>query len=132
MNVSSPYRVRIVVDSMFGDRLAELPADEPVWIINSPVNTPVAQRLWTERPDHNHLTAITTFRAASGNEEDDLLCILGTVDEHHGQYSADPPYSEIEVIGCCASEQIIAALSELGFVLTSSIPEGFHASRRTA
>ncbi len=66
---TAPYRVRVVVDPTFGDRLASLPAHEPVWVIDSPATTPVAHRLWRERPAENHLTGITTFKPG-GNCED--------------------------------------------------------------
>ncbi len=132
VNVDSPYRVRIVVDPTFGERLASLLANEPVWIIGTPENRVVAERLWTEHPDCSHLTGITTFQPGSSGAEDELLSILGTVDEHHGDYSADPPYSILEVIGCSASDDVVAALDELGFIVTSSTVEGFNASNQVA
>jgi len=41
-----PYKVYIVVDLEFGEKLAELERGVPVWIVDTPTNKPVAQRFW--------------------------------------------------------------------------------------
>ncbi|MDB6175346.1 MAG: hypothetical protein JWL59_4657 [Chthoniobacteraceae bacterium] len=129
MNESSPYRVRIIVDPSFGDRLISLPTDEPVWIVQSPINSPVAQRLWAERRTSTHLAGITTFQPGSiDTPEDNFLSILDTVNLHHGESSAQPPYSGIEVIGCEASLRVRAALDDFSFHLVALQPGGFTAS----
>jgi hypothetical protein len=128
----SPYRVRVIVDPNFGERLAALAPDESVWIIQSPVNTPVAERIWKEQPNNNHLTGITTFVAQGGTAEDEFLRILDTVDEHHGPYSSEPPYSLLEVTGCAPSQRVIEVLSDLGFTVSTSTSEGFNASKLVA
>jgi len=120
--------VRVVVDPNFGERLAELPAHEPVWVIDSQANTPVAHRLWKERPAENHLTGITTFKPGSKfRAEEELLGQLDTIDLHHGEYSASPPYTVIEVMGCPPSDRVRAALGEFGFTVDSLSPDGFTA-----
>jgi hypothetical protein len=43
-----PYTVYVVVDPNFGERLASLPIGIPVWIVDTPSNKPVAQRLWRD------------------------------------------------------------------------------------
>jgi len=50
VKATSPHRVRVIVDPIFGERLAALPVGEAVWIIDTPENSPVAHRLWKERP----------------------------------------------------------------------------------
>lgn len=132
MKVVSSYRVRVVVDPLYGEQLTLLPPDAPIWIIESSINTPVAQRLWGERPNEDHLTGITTFASRSGTAEDNFLAILDAIDEHHGAFSADPPYTLLEVIGCLASERTIQALAKLGFSLTHNTDQSFHASRNVA
>ena len=127
---AAPATVRVVVDSSFGERLAALPPSEPVWIIDSPQNTPVAHRLWRERAAESHLTGVTTFRpAASGSPEVELMAQLQTIDLHHGEYSAEPPYSAIEVFGCPPSEPLSVALRDIGFSVRSTTPDGFVAGR---
>jgi hypothetical protein len=127
-----PYVVRVVVDPAFGERLASLPQQDPVWIIDSPANAPVAHRLW-EMGAKGHADGITTFQSgAYGVAEDELVCMLDTIDLHHGPYSADPPYSLIEVFGCQPLERIREALKEIGFQITESTSDGFIASNDVA
>ena len=130
---SHPYRVRVVVEASFGERLAALPPGEPVWVVESAENTPVAKRLWSEPPTSNQLAGITTFQPSlPDTAEEHLLSVLDTIDLHHGNYSADLPYSVLEVIGCEPSPRISAALDELGFSVVSRSESGFIASARTS
>ena len=130
MKITPPHRVLIVVDPAFGERLAGVPADEAAWVIDTPENTPVAHRLWKERPAKNHLTGITTFRPGSSlSAEEELISQLATIDLHHGHYSADPPYSVLEVIGCSPSDHVRAALEEFAFAVQSTTSDGFIAVR---
>ena len=133
MNESHPYRVRVVAEPSFGERLAALPPGEPVWIVESANNTPVANRLWSERPAKSHLAGITTFQpSVPDTAEENLLSVLGAIDLHHGYYSADPPCSVLEVIGCEPSPGISAALDKLGFSVVSRSESGFTASARSS
>jgi hypothetical protein len=130
VKATSPHRVRVIVDPTFGERLAALPVDEAVWIIDTPENTPVAHRLWKERPAANHLTGITTFRPGpSLSAEEELISQLATIDLHHGHYSADPPYSVLEVLGCPSSDPVRVALQEFGLAVQSTTSDGFIAVR---
>ena len=86
-----PYKVYVVVDREFGERLSELERGVPVWIVDTPTNKPVAQRLWKERPEENSLTGITTFDDLQSASPDEMfLAELYMVDLHHGAYSAAP------------------------------------------
>ena len=112
------YRVRIVIDPDFGEQLARLPSRAPVWVVNSAANTPVAERLRREWAPDSHLDGVTTFTpSVPGVRERELLGILETVDLHHGQYSADPPYSEVEVYGVGWTHAVEGAFRGLGFTL---------------
>jgi hypothetical protein len=125
------YRVRIVVDPHFGQRLTRLPDREPVWVVDSEANTPVAKALQAARAT-SHLHGVTTFTPfTTGDREHQLLGILDTVDLHHGQYSADPPYSEVEVYGAGLSQAVEQAFRDLGFEHFDATPDGFVASRST-
>jgi hypothetical protein len=118
-----------VVDPHFGHRLTTLPLNEPVWIIDSEENTAVASEAWKQCPNRNdHLTGITTFRSVAGYDpEEELITQLGPIDLHHGHYSADPPYSILEVIGCAASPKVRDALTKCGFQVEESSANGFRA-----
>jgi hypothetical protein len=129
----NPYAVYVVVDPYFGERLSSLPIGAPVWIVSSPVNRPVAERLWKERPAPTHLAGITTYGySADASSEENLLNELSTIDLHHGPYSANPPYSTIEVFGTPLSDKISVALTDYGFNQFSSTTDGFVATRKTS
>lgn len=128
--VFSPYRVSVVVDREFGEQLATLTPSVPVWIVDTPINKAVAQRLWKDRPLDNSLTGIATFDyLESASPEDILVSMLDTIDLHHGSHSADPPYTIIEVFGTRLSDRIRAELSEFGFNEFQSTLTSFRAMR---
>jgi len=128
-----PYKVYVVVDREFGEKLAELVRGVPVWIVDTPTNKPVAQRFWNERPDENHLTSITTFNDLNSlSPEEMLLGHLDTIELHHGSHSADPPYTVIEVFGTQLTANAKSVLSEYGFNAFHITSTGFTASRLKA
>jgi hypothetical protein len=128
-----PYKVYVVVDREFGEKLAELVRGVPVWIVDTPTNKPVAQRFWNERPDENHLTGITTFNDLNSlSPEEMLLGHLDTIELHHGSHSADPPYTVIEVFGTQLTANTKSVLSEYGFNAFHITSTGFTASRLKA
>jgi hypothetical protein len=102
----------------------------PVWVVGTPFNRAVAQRLWKERPQENHLTGITSFNdVESSFPEDLLLSELDTIDLHHGSHSADPPYTILEVFGTPLNDRINAELSQYGFKEFHTDAAGFCAVR---
>jgi hypothetical protein len=125
----APYKVYIVVDREFGDKLAEIEG-APVWIVDTPINKAVVRRLWSEHPQQNHLTGITTFDDfESSSPEDILLGQFDTIDLHHGVYSANRPYTVIEVVGTPLTARVENELSEYGFNKFFASPAGFTAKR---
>jgi hypothetical protein len=128
--MAAVYKVCVVVDRNFGDRLAELPRGVPVWIVDTPSNKPVAQRLWKEGPDESHLTGITTFNdVESSSPEELLIAELDSIDLHHGPYSADRPYTVLEILGTRLTDSAKQALAEYGFAKFQENPTGFTAIR---
>jgi len=118
------------VNPTCGGRLVTLPEGEPVWVVASPANEAVSDRLRRGRPPISHLTGITTFRPGPISHPDqDLVAILGILDLHHGGHSADPPYSALEVVGCHPTGAIHSALAEFGFSVVSLTSKGFVAER---
>ena len=114
--VFSPYKVSVVVDREFGEQLATLTPGVPVWIVDTPINKTVVQRLWREQPQSDSLTGITTFDSSNSASPEDIVgSMLGTIDLHHGCYSADPPYTVMEVFGARLNDKLKAQLSEYGF-----------------
>jgi hypothetical protein len=125
-----PNTVHIVVDLSFGHRLAELPADEPVWIVGSPANTPEVLRLWSERP-RPQFSGITKFDLHAESSEGILLNELNMINLHHGEHSADPPWSVAVVYGVGPTPAIAKAFAEIGFTKLTSERDGFIAQRES-
>jgi hypothetical protein len=130
VNICRIYKVIVILIPNFGERLSALPAGVPIWIVDTPTNTPVAHRLWKERPSENHLTGITTFRInPKDSPEHNLLDELSTIDEHHGPFSADPPYMQIQVLGTALTDAVRQALAHYGFDEFEEVAVGFEATR---
>lgn len=128
--VATPYKVLVVVDREFGERLSELEPDVPAWIVGTPANRSVAERLWKDHPREGHLTGISTFKdRGAASAEDLLISELDTIDLHHGSYSANPPYTVLEVFGTPLSDKIKAELCQYGFDEFHSQSVGFFAAR---
>jgi hypothetical protein len=125
-----PYKVYVVVDREFGEQLAKLLPGVPIWIVDTPPNRAVAQRLWKEHHQEGHLTGITTFNDYKSSSAEDLLVSeLDTIDLHHGSHSASPPYTILEVLGTPLNDRIKVELSQYGFDEFHSNSTGFYAVR---
>jgi hypothetical protein len=130
LQLIDPYRVFIVLDREYGERLSGLAEKSPVWIIDTPNNRAVAQVIWSANPSRSHLDGVTTFKAGKDSSpEDALIQQLETIDLHHGVYSANPPYTVVEVIGTGITERAKAEFAEFGFDQFEPTPLGFRASR---
>lgn len=82
-----------------------------MWIVDTPQNRAVAKNLWAAHPNRNHPEGVTTFKAGDDcSSEETLINELDTINLHHGSYSADPPYTILEVIGTPISERLKAEL----------------------
>jgi hypothetical protein len=125
-----PYRVFVVLDREYGERLSELAGKGPVWVVDNPLNRAEAQKLWAAYPNRSHLDGVTTFKTLDNcSPEETLINELDTIEEHHGIYSADPPYTVLEVIGTAATERIKAELARFSFNRFEASPNGFRAMR---
>jgi hypothetical protein len=128
----APAAVAIVVDPDFGDRLAGLALRMPVWAARTPGNSAAIEQLFRRfrrfrREARGLLTSFVVKPDAS--REDWCASVLGTVDEHHGPWSQDPPYRSIEVIGTPLSPLLRAICEELGFHSFRDTAAGFTATR---
>jgi hypothetical protein len=125
------YRVFVVVDRQYGERLSGLAANGPVWIVDTATNRAAAQRIWPGDPNRSHLSGITTFQTADASSpETALIEELDTIELHHGTYSAHPPFTVLEIIGTSISERTKAALSQFKFDQFQETAEGFRAVRQ--
>jgi hypothetical protein len=124
------HRVFVVLDREYGERLSELAANGPVWIVDTPTNRAVAQKIWTADRNRSHLDGVTAFKTGDAcSSETTLIDQLDTIDLHHGTYSANPPYTVLEVIGTTISERVKTQLSQFGFNQFQRTAEGFRAVR---
>lgn len=122
-------KLYVILDSDFGERLRTTDF-RPIWIVMSPTNKPVVRSIWTTNPESDHTKGITGFTYLENlTPEETFLTEMNTIDLHHGPYSADPPYTILEVIGAHLNGRIKSVLSELGFVNFEEKEEGFTASR---
>src|SRR5207245_8874951 len=113
-----------------GQPIVELAETGPVWIVYTPVNRTIAQQIWAAHPNRSHLESVTTFKAPEDtSSEDMLICELNTIDLHHGTYSANPPYTVLDVIGTGISAKLKAELSQFGFDEFQQTLQGFRAVR---
>jgi hypothetical protein len=129
-SAARPYRVFVVLDREYGQRLSGLARKGPVWVVDTPVNRADAQKLWAAHPNRSLLDGVTTFKTGDDcSPEEILINELDTIDEHHGIRSADLPYTVLEVIGTVATQRITAELSRFGFTHFEPLPEGFRAVR---
>jgi hypothetical protein len=122
--------VYVVVDSCFGEELALLPQGVPIWIVDTPANQSLAERLWRERPEKSQLEGISIFCVCSDSPEENLLGELATIEPYHGPQSSDPPYRRFEVIGTRLPEKARLALAEYGFVEFHQADRSFEAIRQ--
>lgn len=126
----APYSVTLILDRTYGDGLLALPVGTAVWIVDTPPNRAAAQSVWARRTSDSHLNGVTTFKIREeASAEEILLGELSTIDLHHRTYSAEPPYTVLEVMGAAVTEQIKSAMSAFGFTDFQSTALGFRAVR---
>ncbi len=119
-----------MVDPRYGERIRSLPVGEPAWIVDSTENHPVILSIWKERGTLDQFSGITSSKFDADTQPDDwLIAELWTIDLHYGEYSHDPPYSILNVLGVDWSEKIQDELSRFGFFEHETTPEGFVARR---
>ena len=125
-----PRKVGLVVDRNFGHRIAPLARSFHVWIIESPGNTPFIKQFWDSEQQVagcDPLTVGITPFAADDKESSEEACarIAGDVDEHHGEFAQDPPWSEIEVFGIKLNTTLREVFQAIGATTFESTQDGF-------
>jgi hypothetical protein len=109
------YRVHLVVDRAFRACEWQLPLNEPVWIVETAANRPYVTESTKTRPGRDHLTGVTAFNDAPDSTPEELAeRMLSIIDMHHGEYSANPPYDALHVIGARKSADFVAAAGAFG------------------
>ena len=119
--------VGLVVNPDFGDRIREMAARVPVWVLDTPMNRKAVLALRASGVAGS--ASVTTFQSAAENPEDACIQILPAIDLHHGKQSQDPPYLAVEVIGARPTEALRQALQGLALTIIAPHEDGFMASR---
>lgn len=124
-DMSKVRKVGIVL-SKANCRLAALIEEMPVWAPKSEQNELMAPKLREVIPD----SYLTLFNADfEMPPEDEFLCLLPTVDLHHGEYAVNGPWEVLEVFGVGATDRIKEALEDYGVKSVENTGEGFRATR---
>ena len=123
------YEVAVVIGASF-EELERLSCRMPVWAPDLPQYRVVAEEAWASSQQGGERREITLYKVyPEEDSEETFLSWLGTIDEHHGKYSHNPPWSALEVHGVANSEKITEALHEYGVTEISALSDGFRASR---
>jgi hypothetical protein len=126
------YSVGIIVDPQFGQRLDQLASRLPIWIVDTPVNRQAAERRWQQKEEATHTEPgdVTTFTVDTAQTPEEWCAsVLGVVDAHHDEYSHNPPYDAVEVVGAQLTDPLLEALSAFGLTEIEPLDSGFRARR---
>jgi hypothetical protein len=113
------HKVGIVVDRSFGPRISAVAGQLHLWVVDSAENAAAIRDVWAKQDPGDQSdplgTGVTSF-AADVSEPAETMCIrlAEVVDEHHGEYAHDPPWSEISVFGVPLSAELREAFARLG------------------
>jgi hypothetical protein len=125
----TPTRVTIVVVPAFHGPLIELARESDVWIVDTPLNRLMAEKVW-QCETRDSYRSLTIFQADfSASPEMWVVNILSEIDEHHGLRSEWAPDVELEVRGVGATAEIQATLQEFGPFAIERLNDGFIARR---
>jgi hypothetical protein len=115
-----PHKVAIVIEPDFGDRLVPLSRRLHVWVCDTPAKRAAAHTIWGDDPIYDLESGVTIFEfAPDASRPEVIAAVLDDVDLHHGEFSHDPPWSVIEVIGCSPTESLSAAFAAFGAQLSA-------------
>jgi hypothetical protein len=115
--------VGVVVDPQFGVRLRGIIARGHVWIVDSSLNRPVAESIWSGSPEGG-LSPVTVFDAVSAEKPGDTVVrMVDTIELHH------PECKRLEFYGVAPFGAVKQALDALGFSVAESNADGFVARK---
>jgi hypothetical protein len=90
--------VAVVVDPAYGEQLAELSKNVPVWVVATPINEEAFRRILKQRTlsqrrsiiDHRSPGSITSFKIYSDaeNRRANLLDVIPKIEEHYGRWKS--------------------------------------------
>jgi hypothetical protein len=117
----STASVAIVLSPCSEAELCAIPLRTPSWIVAKP-------EFQSTIRSANKLGLVVTELFPNGNcPVEWLYNHLDSVDQHHNDFSQDPPYARLLVFGVRLSPDLEPFLSTFGFGLTREEPFGFSA-----
>jgi len=122
MGKVNSLRVAVVLDRDYDENLNKIAARMSVWILDSDANTAAANAWWDQHPDSEHM--VTTFKKFS-----DFAGLMNDIELHHGKYSQEISFRDLETFGLAITEDIQRVLFQYGFSCTSNTSNGFIATR---
>lgn len=108
------YVIAVVVDDNFGESIVALAHEMYVWMVDSPANKKWASVVWAEGDldESDPLrSGLTTYKRLEGESlPAELLRVAEMVEDHHGEYIHDPPWTGLLVVGGELAEREFDAL----------------------
>jgi hypothetical protein len=111
------HKIAVVFDPEFGERLCTLTENIHVWTISSQTNDKAIKAYMSQRRsrgDDPLAHGITEFEGTDLTPE-----LMETIWDHHGEFTHDPPLSEMMIIGLSLRQPMIDLLYEYGFEIVS-------------
>ena len=113
----SLYRIVLVFDKNYGEKLLDLASNHYVWIIGSEINFKYARHYWETYPAEEYIDPETEIRGIQEDLDKGITVLedisvpfdnelLDMLWDHHGIYAHDPPLSEILVIGLPLTDNV--------------------------
>lgn len=126
--IADKEMVCLVLDPNYGERIALLAKRFNVWVVDTPTNRNVVERLWQQARRDGATSDVTTFKVSAGeNPVDTCLGTLRAIENHHNEYAQPPPYRMVEVFGLVLSDPLQEALEKQDFTKFEKTDEGFKA-----
>jgi hypothetical protein len=122
--MASLHKIALVFDPSFGGRLSPLAQRLHVWIIRSPINELAVQEYARNAKADDDEDALSSGVTMFDHGQLDGR-LLESVWDHHGEFSHEPPLSEIHVIGTRPTKSALDALAGFGFKVDAEQSDGF-------
>ena len=118
--MNKPYRIALVFDSNYGEKIVSLAETIYVWAINSTLNLEAAKLFWKLYSSNSYVDAETERTVNEMNTEHGVTIfdsafdgdLLATLWEHHGDFAHNPPLSEILVIGLTLTDDVERTIND--------------------
>ena len=121
-----PYKVAMVIDREFGNKLVALSRRIHVWVCNSSANLKAVNKINKDIKEFSLESGVTNFKVSKDDSAEDMFMnFIDTVDLHHGKFSHSPSWSVLEVYGLRLSPTIEAKLQEFGQGKFEQMTNGF-------